>query len=621
MRAASSRRINRNQELLEQALLALLLGFVAFFLLVVFWLVGFQVWYLGRIYPGISIAGIEVSGQNPSQAAAKIAEKITYPQTGHILISDQDKTWAVKPLEIGLILDAETSAKTAFNYGRSGSLFRRLDEQLNARQNKRDLPPNLIFDQRMAYQYLARLAEEVNQPLVDPSISIEGTSVIIHPGQTGRSVDIPATLERLTAQMQTLRDGILPLVVTETQPAIVDLEAQTELARRILSEPVVLSLPPGQEGAGPWSIEPVDMAKMLVFERLEDGGSIRYQIAVNAQSLRTLLSEIAPRLKLEPADARFIFNDDTHQLDLLQAAVIGRSLDIEHSIQSVQKRVLAGEHTIPLELALTPPRVTSEVTAEELGIAGLVHSEISYFYGSDAARVQNIQAATSRFHGLLIAPGETFSMATALGDISLDNGYAEALIIYGDRTIKGVGGGVCQVSTTLFRAAFFTGFPIVERHAHAYRVGYYEKTAGNTIDPNLAGLDATVFVPLVDLKFTNDTPYWLLMETYVSPTNSTINWKFYSTPDGRSVQWDTTGPVNIEKAPKPIYHENPEMPAGAVKQVDWPADGADVTVNRRVYKGDALYFQDTFQTHYQPWQAIYEYGPGTEGMPPPQEDE
>ena len=133
---------------------------------------------------------------------------------------------------------------------------------------------------------------------------------------------------------------------------------------------------------------------------------------------------------------------------------------------------------------------------------------------SSKERVQNINAASAKFHGLLVAPGETFSMAAALGDITLDNGYAEALIIVGGPTIKGVGGGVCQVSTTLFRNAFFAGFPILERYAHAYRVGYYEQNA-NGHDPDLAGLDATVFVPLVDFKFANDTPYWLLMETYV----------------------------------------------------------------------------------------------------------
>jgi vancomycin resistance protein YoaR len=621
MRTVSYRRINRNQDLLEQALLALMLGFISFFLIAAVWLVGFQVWYLGRIFPGVTVAGINISGLNPAQAATEIAANVKFPEDGHILVSDQGKTWAVKPIEIGLILDSQTSATAAFKYGRSGGIFRRLNEQLAARQSNHNLSPNLILDQRQAFQYVSTLAAEVDQPLIEPSISVDGTNVIINPGQAGRSVDIPVTLERLTAQMQTLHDGIVPLVVIETQPTIVDVDAQAELARRILGEPLALSLPAGQEGAGPWVIEPVDLAAMLVFERVQNGSAAQYQVAVSDQKLRTYLSDLAPQLQLEPAEARFTFNDDTRQLDLIQSAVIGRKLDLENTIKTIQQKVLAGEHTIPLELVLTPPRVTNEMTAEQLGITELIHSEVSYFYGSSTDRVQNIEAAASRFHGLLVAPGETFSMAAALGDISLDNGYAEALIIYGDQTIMGVGGGVCQVSTTLFRTAFFSGFPIVERHAHAYRVGYYEKTAGNEIDPNLAGLDATVFVPLVDLKFVNDSSRWLLMETYVSPSYSSITWKFYSTSDGRTVQWDTTGPSDTVPAPKAVYRENPDLPNGEVKQVDWAAEGADITVNRQVYKGDSIYFQDTFQTHYQPWQAAYEYGPGTEGMPPPEEGE
>ena len=195
--------------------------------------------------------------------------------------------------------------------------------------------------------------------------------------------------------------------------------------------------------------------------------------------------------------------------------------------------------------------------------------------------MQNIQAASAKFHGLLVAPGETFSMASAIGDITLDNGFAEALIIVGGQTIKGVGGGVCQVSTTLFRNAFFAGFPIVERYAHAYRVGYYEQTA-NGHDPSLAGLDATVFVPLVDFKFINDTPYWLLMETYVN--GYSLTWKFYSTADGRTVDWTTTGPTNTSR-PRPDLPRKPRPATkGEIRQVDWAADGADVTVTRTVNK-------------------------------------
>ena len=143
-------------------------------------------------------------------------------------------------------------------------------------------------------------------------------------------------------------------------------------------------------------------------------------------------------------------------------------------------------------------------------------------------------------------------MGEHLGDVSLENGFAEALIIYGGRTIKGVGGGVCQVSTTLFRAVFYAGFPIVERYSHAYRVSYYEMTASGGVDPRLAGLDATVYFPLVDFKFTNDSPYWILMETYMEAAR-TLTWKFYSTSDGRTVTWDTTGATNVVSAPAAAF--------------------------------------------------------------------
>ena len=126
-------------------------------------------------------------------------------------------------------------------------------------------------------------------------------------------------------------------------------------------------------------------------------------------------------------------------------------------------------------------------------------------------------------------------------------------------------------------------------------------------------------MPIVDFKFVNDSPYWLLMETYVHPQAYNIMWKFYSTGDGRTVEWHTTGPTNIIEAPKPQYEENPDLANGEVKQVDWAADGAEVTVTRKVTRAGEIIIEDTFYTKYQPWRAVYQYGPGTEGMPPPEE--
>ena len=121
-----------------------------------------------------------------------------------------------------------------------------------------------------------------------------------------------------------------------------------------------------------------------------------------------------------------------------------------------------------------------------------------------------------------------------------------------------------------------------------------------------------MYFPLVDFKFTNDTPYWLLMETFVNVPARTLTWKIYSTSDGRSVTWDTTGPQNVVPAPEPVYEENPDLKANEIKQVDYAAEGADVTVTRTVWRDGQLYFTDQFQTHYEPWAAVCQVGPGSD---------
>lgn len=593
--------------------MALFIGTFIFGFSLAAFLFGTQIWFAGRIFPGVQVAGIQVGGLRPQEAALRISEGVNYPLQGRILFRDGDQIWVTTPAELGLVLDSEGSARGAYQVGRSGWLLERVRTQFYAWYTGHSIAPNLIYDQRMAYAYLNKLAKEIDRPTIEARLELQGTDVVVLPGQVGRFIDISRSLVLVSLQMQTLRDAVIDLPIVESAPVILDASQQAEQARRILNQPLTITLPEAEIGqAGPWIIDQATLASMLVFERVQTEANIKYQVRLNEASLRTYLAGLSSSLSRTSQNPRFIFNDDTRQLDLIQSAVIGRELNIDASVASIQEKLYAGEHSIPLEISYTNPPVIDQTRGEDIGIRELVHAETSYYYGSSAERVQNIQAAASKFHGLLVAPGETFSMATALGDITLDNGYAEALIIVGDRTVKGVGGGVCQVSTTLFRTAFFAGYPVAERHAHAYRVYYYEKVAGNRINSNLAGLDATVFVPLVDFKFTNDTPNWLLMETYVNPSASAITWKFYSSSDGRRVEWDTTGVTNVVPAPPPLYRENSDLPTGTIKQVDWKADGADVTVYRTVYRNDAVYLKDTFYTHYLPWQDVFEYGPGTE---------
>jgi vancomycin resistance protein YoaR len=243
------------------------------------------------------------------------------------------------------------------------------------------------------------------------------------------------------------------------------------------------------------------------------------------------------------------------------------------------------------------PEITNE-NVNSLGITDLIGEGTSLFYHSIENRIYNIQLAANRLNGLLIAPGEVFSFDKALGDVSSFTGYKQAYVIENGKTVLGDGGGVCQVSTTLFRAALHAGLPIVERNPHAYRVGYYEEDSG-------PGIDAAVYVPSVDLKFRNDTGHSILIQAFADTQNLRLTFDLYGTKDNRVV---TIGdPVVSSQTPAPatLYQDDPTLPKGEVKQVDFAADGANVYFTRTVSKDGKVVIADKFISNYRPWQAVY----------------
>ena len=571
--------------------------------------------FSNRVFPGVSMSGRSLSGLKLNQVASLITVTPGYPESGSITLTYGDSSWMVTPAQLGVFTDPQATALTAYKTGRSGSIEKILLDRLALLRGGVEVQPSFLYSESITVDYLNKIAAEINQPLREASLEISGTTVIVNNGQPGRVLDIPATLALISAQIELMQDAVIPLVVLETQPLVLDVSAQGELAQAILSEPFRFVLPADlNAGEGQWVIEPSALAQMLTFEQVLNGDTGALQLVANQPLVNAYLESLRDETDAASENSRLIFNDETGQLDLMTPAVIGRTLNIPATIANMNASLLEGKHRTKLAFDIMEPAVTDAKTGAELGITELVYAYTSYFRGSSADRVQNIKTASAAFHGLLIPPGGVLSMSDELGDISLDNGYAEAPIILGDETIQGVGGGVCQVSTTLFRTVYFAGFPILERYAHAYRVGYYEQTSGG-LDQNLAGLDATVFVPLVDFKFRNDTDDWLLMETYVN-SDLSLTWKFYSTADGRQVESHTTGPTDLTDPPDPLYRENPELDKGVVKQVDWEVEGARVVVSRTVTRDGEVLYNDTYTTVYQPWRAIYEYGPGTENMPP-----
>jgi len=579
---------------------------------------GFAARYRDVIYPGVSAWGLDLSGLTPAEAAAAITYAFDYASQPAITFRDGATAWTATPAQLGLTLGLAKTVNAAYDVGRTGNLPADALATFRAWYSGVQVSPVVLYDENQTLVYLNGVAQLVYQPVLEATLSAQGTTISTTPGQIGRQLDTLATAAAVKPVLLGLGTRDITLIFVETPPLVLDASAQAAAAQAIVSAPLVLALAEPKDGdPGPLTIAAAALGDMLQVRRVDDGpNAAHYEVGLDPVALRAYLEPLAEPLVVAPRDARFHFNTETKQLELLQTSQAARALDLDATIGAINTALAAGQHAAALALTITPPAVADDAQAATLGITQLVSEQSTSFAGSTAERVTNIQAAAARFQGVMVAPGATFSFGDNLGDVSLETGFAEALIIYGGRTIRGVGGGVCQVSTTVFRAAYFGGYPIVERYSHAYRVSYYERAAGGWGGP---GLDATVYTPLVDFKFVNDTPYWLLMEVVVNPGAGLITWQFYSTSDGRQVTVSAANIQNVVPAPTPLYEEDASLPAGTIKQVDYSADGADVTVTRVIMRDGAQINGDEapMTTHYQPWRAIFNYGPGTTGIPTP----
>lgn len=257
-------------------------------------------------------------------------------------------------------------------------------------------------------------------------------------------------------------------------------------------------------------------------------------------------------------------------------------------------------------IKINPNIIKPEITLSSInnfGIEELIAEGKSDYSHSSPSRIHNIILAASKFNGVLIPPGKIFSFNETVGDISLLTGYQPAYIIKEGKTVLGDGGGVCQVSTTLFRTALNAGLPIIERNAHAYRVNYYE----NDMKP---GFDATVFSPLVDLKIKNDTPSHILIQTEVDKTNNLLYFRFFGKKDNRKVEISDSIVWDVIPPPEPKYQDDPTLKKGIIKQVDFPAWGSKASFSYKVYKGNKLMIDKKIYSSYRPWQAVYLIGTG-----------
>lgn len=319
------------------------------------------------------------------------------------------------------------------------------------------------------------------------------------------------------------------------------------------------------------------------------------------QELKNTLLSFRNNFEKKPIDALFKFENG--KVSAFQPSENGREIDsdeLDKTLKINTKKLLNAKTdgiNIQIPIKILEPSVSTE-DSNKFGIKELIAVGRSTFYNSIPSRVHNISLAASRISGILVKPGDTFSFVKTLGDVSAFTGYKQAYIIKEGKTVLGDGGGVCQVSTTFFRSLLNAGLPIVERYPHSYRVGYYEQDSP-------PGFDATVYVPSVDLKFRNDTGNYILIQSEVDLVNSSLTFYLYGSKDGRVVTLSKPTITSQVAPPPPLYQDDPTMPKGTIKQVDFEAWGAKTSFSREVKKNGETIISDRFISNYQPWQAVY----------------
>ena len=332
--------------------------------------------------------------------------------------------------------------------------------------------------------------------------------------------------------------------------------------------------------------------------------NIRLQssFSYNELKLTTLIQPFRKNIDKNPVNASFAFEDS--KVTAFTLAQEGKRVDLP----TIRLQMLSAipvlfksphPHTITFNLPVEaiPPQITNN-SFNNYGITELVSNGTSLFAGSIPSRVYNIGLAASRLNGVLVPPGTIFSFDKAVGDISSLSGYKQAYVIQNGHTVLGDGGGVCQVSTTMFRAILNAGLPVVERNAHAYRVHYYEEDSP-------VGIDAAIYSPTVDLKFKNDTQHYILIQSVFDPQAERLTFNFYGTKDGRNVTINQPVILSQTPAPPPLYQDDPNLPIGQIQQTDFAADGANVYFTRTVSKNGKIILSDKFVSNYKPWQAVF----------------
>jgi vancomycin resistance protein YoaR len=547
--------------------------------------------------PGATIAGMPVGELTTREAIARLERRYETLKRTPAVFTAGPRRWRIRPNEMILEVDWAAAVETARRQGDGFAPVRGL-RRLGSRFFGADVTPRARVSTAVLAHELDVLSRRIDRQQSEASIELRGLQPEIVRGATGRKLDRDATARLIVGSLVSLERSPVALPVRISQPEVTatDLAPTLDQVRTAVSAPVRLTLGPTR-----WRLPRWRIAKMLVLPRNGETG-----LAIGGPGANEFFERFRPAVDQEPVDAAFVVMPGDRVV--VRPGKPGLVMDVKAAGQAILAAALSptGRTAKLVVQRAQPERTTREARA--MGITGRVAGYTTY-YGGEPNRIHNVQLVARLVDGAMIAPGSTFSFNGTTGERTPDRGFREAPVIINGELQDGIGGGVCQVSTTVFNAAYEAGLPIESRTNHALYISHYPQ-----------GRDATVNYPDIDLKFRNDTGRWLLLRTFVGSSALTV--KLYGTPQNRRVESET-GPLEVTGEPTAKRIPNPSVWTGVETVEDSGEPSRKTSVVRRVYaESGKLLSETTWSSWYRAEPKIVRYGtkPRPKQPPPPPED-
>lgn len=485
-----------------------------------------------KIVRGVKIDGVAVGGMKLPEAEEKLKAKSEELSKQKIAININSEKHETTFGNIGSEIDIERMLVRAFNVGRDSNFIVNFFDQIGILLKGASMDITLKFDGEKFGNYLKEF-KSYEKDYGDAFVYFdeESANFFWKLAYDGKAIDRKKLAEDLEKYAQNKIGGEISISFSMTHPKISNEMARdgAEAAKEIFADYDGLKLLYNGNSSF-WPVDKKTIGSWIKSELDEEAKKII--IEFNYYAIADYLTAISQNINEEPVDAVLTYKDNKVQAFKLSRD--GKRVDVENSAKKILDALTQKNKEITLEMEIAKPKISID-SIENLGITSLLATGISDFVGSPKNRVHNIKIGAAKFNGVLLKSQEEFSFSNILGEVGPNEGYLPELVIKKNKTVPEYGGGICQVSTTAFRAAILAGLEIKERYPHSFPVKYY----------NPQGFDAAVYPPSPDLKFVNDTPNNLLMQTKIVGTK--LYFEFYGTDDGRKVV--LTGPEEYDKKP------------------------------------------------------------------------